>query len=141
METVIVKDRRIALFFLNVKKSKTCWTATKGIASNGYSKIFLNGKEVYGHRFSFELFVNKIPKGLVIDHKCRNRACVNPAHLQVVTLRENTLLGNCPAAINARKTKCKNGHPFTIIKERKKKKVCLICERKWKNEYRKKKGR
>lgn len=54
-----------------------------------------------------------IPPGMVIDHLCRNRRCVNPDHLEVVQKRTNSLRGIGPAAINARKTHCKSGHAFT----------------------------
>lgn len=53
-----------------------------------------------------------IGAGMVIDHLCRNRACVNPGHLEVVTVRVNTLRGHTIQATNANKTHCKRGHPF-----------------------------
>ena len=80
----------------------------------GYGKLQENNKEIYVHRYSYELFVEKIPEGLVIDHICRNKACVNPSHLRVVTNRENVVFNSeSAAALNLLKSHCKNGHEFT----------------------------
>jgi hypothetical protein len=65
------------------------------------------------HRLIYELIEGPIPPGLQIDHLCRNRACVNADHFELVTSRENTLRGDGPTAINARKTHCKRGHAFS----------------------------
>ena len=65
------------------------------------------------HRMAYLMIVGPIPDGLVIDHLCRNPPCVNPAHLEAVTARENTIRGTSPVAINAVKTHCIRGHEFT----------------------------
>jgi hypothetical protein len=65
------------------------------------------------HRVAFEWLVGPVPKGLVLDHLCRNRGCVNPSHLEPVTQQVNTLRGAGPAARNANKAHCKWGHEFT----------------------------
>jgi len=64
------------------------------------------------HRHAYRLCVGPIPRGYTLDHLCRNTACVRPAHLEPVTLRDNILRGNGPTAQNARKTHCPRGHAY-----------------------------
>lgn len=56
-----------------------------------------------------------MPAGLGLDHLCRVRRCVNPAHLEPVTDRVNILRGQAPSAVNAAKTHCIRGHPFNSV--------------------------
>jgi len=65
------------------------------------------------HRVAWELIRGPIPSDMTIDHLCRNRGCVNPVHLEVVTATENIMRGFSPSAVNARKTKCIHGHSFS----------------------------
>jgi len=65
------------------------------------------------HRFSYELLENHIPDGYTLDHLCRNRICVNPSHLDIVTLKENLLRSPLVISnINRIKTHCPKGHPL-----------------------------
>ena len=66
------------------------------------------------HRIAFELHKGIIPKGLTIDHLCRVLSCVNPSHLEVVSMKENVLRGNSPLAQKARQTHCLRGHVFSF---------------------------
>jgi hypothetical protein len=80
---------------------------------HGYGQVNVDGIPTKAHRVAFELHVGPIPDGLHIDHLCRVRLCVNPAHLEPVTAAENTR--RQLAAIghpNSRKTHCPRGHPY-----------------------------
>ena len=73
---------------------------------NGYRTRRINGKKVYLHRLAWEQANGPIPVGMVIDHLCRNRECVNVEHLEVVSNAENILRGESRPAQNARKDRC-----------------------------------
>lgn len=96
------------------KRPDGCWIWTASGFWDGYGKFHLDGKSVRAHRASYELFVGPIPDGLVIDHLCRVPRCVNPQHLEPVTVRENTLRSPIasPPMLGAR-THCNHGHEYT----------------------------
>lgn len=87
------------------------WTA--GLFRNGYGQVRDGKRKRLAHRVVYEMLVGDIPEGLELDHLCRNRACVSPAHLEPVTKRENILRSECPSAVHARKTHCPSGHEYT----------------------------
>lgn len=86
-----------------------CWVWRRGRDSHGYGTIHVQRKQVGAHRVSYETFVGPIPEGLQLDHLCRNRACVNPGHLEPVTSRINT---NRSPFANAHVTSCPRGHAY-----------------------------
>jgi len=106
------------------------WTSTK---AQGYGTFKVRDRRFIAHRYFFEWFnCVRIPQDMVIDHLCRNRACVNPNHLEVVT-----------PGVNARrglfKTECKRGHPRTGDNVRitpNGTRVCRECERLHKRTHR-----
>lgn len=97
-----------AWFWARVNKAGRlgCWLWTGKIGHNGYGKSSAR----LAHRVSWELQRGPIPAGLVIDHLCRVRHCVNPDHLEPVTIQENIRRGIGQSAVNTRKTHCIRGH-------------------------------
>ena len=127
-------------FWDRVDKSTDCWHWTGSKTSKGYGQFKLNGKNRLVHRVSYETLKGTIPDGLVVDHLCRNRGCVNPSHMDIVTSGENVLRGVGPTAQFARATHCIHGHPFdknnTFIYKRSTTtervcitRVCITCNR------------
>lgn len=78
----------------------------------GYGRIGVGGRRVLAHRYAWERQHGPVPDGLELDHLCRNRACVNLAHLEPVTHRVNVLRGEAPAAKVVRSDVCKRGHAY-----------------------------
>lgn len=99
-------------FYAKVDKGGQCWLWTGAINGHGYGHIKIAGRMQYAHRVAYELEVGPIPDGLVLDHLCRNRSCVNPDHLEPVPHRANVLRGEGATASHARQESCKRGHPF-----------------------------
>jgi hypothetical protein len=90
-----------------------CWIWQRALR-NGYGVAREPaGGQGPAHRIFYERFVGPIPEGLQLDHICRTPACVNPEHLEPVTLQENVRRGLAPSAVNARKRFCIRGHELT----------------------------
>jgi len=90
-----------------------CWFWTANKVQGGYGRFWAKSKHVLAHRWAYEYFREPIPIGLTIDHLCKVTSCVNPNHLEVVSMEENIHRGESPSAINRRKTHCNNGHKYT----------------------------
>jgi hypothetical protein len=94
-----------------VAKDGDCWLFPVA-EGNRYGRIMVEGRVKMAHRLAYELAVGPISEGLTIDHLCRRTACINPAHLESVTVAENILRGDGPAARNRKKTRCLRGHVY-----------------------------
>lgn len=104
---------------VELSADSTCWKWTGGRNPDGYGLFWLGGKYRAAHRVAFEVIEGEIPAGLQLDHLCRNRACVNPAHLEPVTPWENTARrdgkGGQPRpdfVPKAAATECRAGHAY-----------------------------
>lgn len=141
-------------FWRQVDKSSDCWIWKGEDSYNGYGRFavkhFHNRKEnfnrkvrVPAHRFSFLEAGGTIPEGMQIDHLCRNRLCVNPAHLEAVTPKENINRGTVAEALKKRKaaiTHCPKGHAYdeenTRMRSDKFGRECRACNKQHSREWR-----
>jgi hypothetical protein len=114
-------------FHAKVAKTSDCWYWTGARTDKGYGTIGVEGRTCYAHRIAYERWIAPIPSGSHIDHLCRKPACVNPAHLEAVTQKENTRRGSLVAL----KTHCAQGHPWTdehiYIRPGNGHKMCRTC--------------
>lgn len=120
-----------------VDESTGCWLWTGTMNSYGYGILIAGSgskgtsKTLMAHRLSYERHVGPIPAGLDLDHLCRVRNCINPAHLEPVTRRENLLRGQTLPAANVAKTHCPQGHPYAgdNLGHWRGTRVCRTCKR------------
>lgn len=119
-----------------------CWLWTGALTPNGYAVIQMakagsgSSRNRGAHRVSFELHVGAIPQGFDLDHLCRVRCCVNPAHLEPVTRKENLLrgvgVGEGRGKAQAARTHCPHGHPYDEANTKRRKRGgrdCRECDR------------
>jgi hypothetical protein len=117
-------------FWCRVSKQENgCWLWIGAKSANGYGQIAHKKTTIGAHRLSYKLHKGEIPAGLVIDHLCRNRSCVNPDHLEAVNQRTNTMRGESPSVKQHNKGFCKNGHPMTPENRDSKRRRCRVCLR------------
>ncbi|RYF11404.1 MAG: HNH endonuclease [Oxalobacteraceae bacterium] len=106
-------DQKLAGRF---ERTEGCWLWKGQINRGGYGKLVakIEGKRriLSAHRAVYEHLVSQIPAGMQLDHLCRNRACVNPSHLEPVSNRENVMRGHSHVAANPAKTHCPQGHEY-----------------------------
>ena len=115
-----------------ISMSNNCWQWIGAIQGDGYGTAWDKRikKGCLAHRLIYELLVGPIPIGLTLDHLCRNRSCVNPAHLEPVCMKVNMLRGISPAANKARQTLCIRGHELDVLKNGWR--ICRICVKDYK---------
>lgn len=114
-------------FWRKVDLSGDCWIWTASRSTAGYGHIRNDdGRLVVAHRVAYEQRFGPIPDGLVIDHLCRVRACVNPSHMEAVSNRENVLRGQSPNIVAHLTGRCAKGHPLHSVQRQN---YCLLCRR------------
>jgi len=96
-----------------IEFTSSCWN-WKAYCFQGYGRLRFKGfKTCKAHRIIYQLLVARIPDNLTIDHLCKNRSCVNPAHMEPVTLAENQRRAPTVGTVNRGKTHCPKGHEYT----------------------------
>lgn len=120
-----------------------CWPWTAFKNEHGYGQFHDGTRLVRAHRHSLEMAEGPLPEGMVVDHACHNeadctdvpcqhRACCNPAHLEAVTQKVNSIRGRS-GAHQQEKTECPKGHPYseenTLLRNNGKHRICRACNR------------
>lgn len=110
----------------------SCWIWSGKTNRNGYGIVRVGRRSFMVHRLLYQQHCSFDIGERVLDHKCRNRLCCNPRHLEPVSVRENTLRGEGPTAQNARKTECPRGHKYDAQNTRIRpcgRRQCLACSK------------
>ncbi len=112
--------------FVEPEPMSGCWLWTGALVRGGYGRFKIAAAHPLAHRFAYQQAVGAIPDGLTIDHRCRNRQCVNPVHLRVMPLSDNQRLGG-----NYVKMCCPRGHAYDrlqVTKTERRFRYCRICD-------------
>lgn len=114
-------------FLCYVEDTGDCWEWQGALSPKGYGAFSVKSVKVGAHRFAYQEFVGPIPEGLEIDHLCRNRACVNPDHLEPVTHKANVLRSPInPIAVGANRETCDEGHALQPFRDGRRR--CFDCK-------------
>lgn len=110
------KSEAIERFYSQTIISNNCWEWTGHIMNAGYGALSTNSGTQLVHRYAYKQFIGEIPDKMTIDHLCKNKLCVNPDHLEIVTRTENIrrcgLVG--VAKVEASKKYCNKGHSYKL---------------------------
>lgn len=106
-------SRLVERFWAKVDLSGDCWLWTGAVNSRGYGQFAVDGRSRSAHRLAYEALVEAIPRPLTVDHLCRVKRCVNPAHMEIVTAAENKRRADEANGQGASATSCVRGHALT----------------------------
>jgi hypothetical protein len=123
----MLTDREAARFASKHRKQGGCWIWQGALDEDGYGTFYLRRMNRRAHRVAWFSARGDLPQGMVVNHTCRNRACVNPQHLQAISASEHALRDTTSICyVNSQKTICPKGHPY----DRKygKQRYCSICQ-------------
>ena len=110
------------------------WLGSDAGSKAPYPTMTIAGRHTYIHRYAYTFVVGPILPGLTLDHRCRQTMCVNPGHLEAVTMAENIRRGHSKTMVASKRNACLLGHPLTPQKNGTR--VCLICKRaRWHRYY------
>jgi hypothetical protein len=130
----IREDEFPARVWPKIDATGDCWDWAGGHNPKGYARLAIEGPAGrMVHRNVWHVLVGPIPDGLTIDHRCRNRGCQNPDHMEVVPNGVNVLRGYGPPARNARRVTCDRGHELVPTGDGWRR--CAQCAREYAREY------
>lgn len=135
-------EKRVTRFWSRVDKKPGdgCWEWTGWKQNYGYGMFSVISQDsrrcLLAHRVSMHLHGIELPDGKVCDHLCRNRKCVRPSHIRLVTQEENVLADGslCLTKKKADQVRCSRGHEFSVVpshesNRKPKRRRCLACRR------------
>jgi hypothetical protein len=104
----------LILLKADVCSTERCWLIDRPLTADGYARITIPGRgQLLAHRVAYEALIGPIPPKHDVDHRCENRNCCNPFHLEAVSHKENAMRSSSFPKPNRQKTHCPKGHPYT----------------------------